>query len=307
MSGCRSRYVRFRSGSQCCVFGNIGIGRSAATPNDIDKALFDIFSYLLCHVGWSLVIFTQAVGKSRIRIGTDIIRGAGSQLCQEWLQLTGTKRTVQAHGKDIGMLHRCQKSIQGLSRQRASADVGHRDREHDGDFHSHRLHGLLGSIDGSLGIQCIKYGFNEQCIYAPFEQRFHLLLVCGSQFVVAQGAKSGIVDVWAHGASLVGGSHRTCHETGLIGSTGRIFVRQLSGQFHGSQVHFTHIFFYVIVGHGHRCRAECVGFDDVCTGFKVFAVNVLNHIGAGEAQQIIVALQLSGNVSKPLIAKIFFC
>ena len=61
-----------------------------------------------------------------------------------------------------------QKGFKGLSRKGAATLVGNGDAEHKGHWLA-MLKGALNSVDGRLGIERIKDGFNEQCIHATIQ------------------------------------------------------------------------------------------------------------------------------------------
>ena len=97
--------MRSSTGYQGRIFGNVCIGRTTATANDVYQTFLNILFHFMRHIGRRLVILSQAVGQSRIGVCTDIIRSTGSKLFQERFQLAGSKGAVQAYRKDIGMLN----------------------------------------------------------------------------------------------------------------------------------------------------------------------------------------------------------
>ena len=76
----------------------------------------------------------------------------------------------------------------------------------------------LASINGSLGIERIKDGFNKQGVNPTLKKSISLLKIGIIELVVADVASSRVVDIGTHGGSLVGWSYGTAYETGpLIG------------------------------------------------------------------------------------------
>ena len=69
---------------------------TTAATDDIHHTLIDDFSHLGCHRLGCLVVESQRVRQSGIRIGRDIIRCLASQFPEERLHLGGTKRAVQS-------------------------------------------------------------------------------------------------------------------------------------------------------------------------------------------------------------------
>ena len=260
------------------VLGNISLGRTATSTNDIHQTLFDVFIDLTSHIFWSLVVFTQAVRKTGIGICTNIIRCSGSQLLEVRFQLLGSERTIQANREYGCMLDRSQESIQCLTRQGASTCIGHRNGKHQRDFPTHLFHGFHSCIDSSLGIERIEDGFYQDGIHASFNQSFHLFLISQSQLIEGDGTKCRIVHIRTHGASLVGRPYRTCHKTRLIGIHASIFIGQLTSQLGSSQVDFATIVFHMIVGHRNTLGIKRIGFDDISTSLQILAMNILNDM-----------------------------
>ena len=147
------------------------------------------------------------------------------------------------------MFHRSQKGIQGLSRQGTSGNVRHGNRQHQRYLTSGFFHRQFSCPNSRLGIQCVKNSLNQQRIHSPFQQGFHLLTISCLQFIESQRAKSRVVYVRTHGASLVGRPHGTRHEARLF----RIQCCKLIGhpacQTCCRKIDFPTISLHMIVGH----------------------------------------------------------
>jgi hypothetical protein len=62
---------------------------------------------------------------------------------------------------------------------------------------------------------------------------------------------------------------------------------------------------HVVVGHGDAGAAEGVGFGNVGAGLEVLAVNLLDDVGTGEREQVVVALQVVGEILEAFPAVVF--
>ena len=62
----------------------------------------------------------------------------------------------------------------------------------------------------------------------------------------------------------------------------------------------------MIIRHRHRSGIERISLDDIGTGSKILAVDILYHIRASKAKHIIIAFKLSLPVLKTFAAKIGF-
>ena len=164
------------------VLGDVSIRGAATAADDIDQPLADVFAHLLRHLLGRLVVAAKGVGQARIGIGRYIIRRVGSQLSEEGEHVRSTKRTVEAHGEYGSMADGSQKGFEGLARKGAATLVGNGDAQHEG-YGLAMLKGALNSVDGRLGIERIKDGFDEQGIHATIQQSFHLFAVSLNQFI----------------------------------------------------------------------------------------------------------------------------
>ena len=284
--------------------GNVFFGRTATAADDVHQPFAHILAHLAGHLVGCLVVLAQAVGQAGIGIGADVIRGTGSQLLQEGFQLAGTERTVQAHRENVGMLNRSQEGIQRLAGQGTAGRIGNGDGEHQRHAAARIVHRLPGGIEGGFGIERVEDGLDEQRIDPTLQQGCHLLAVGIGQVVEGQGTVSGIAHIGAHGASLVGRTYGAGHEAGLLGR--REGIGCLTGQTGGGQVDIAHAMLHMVVGLADARGVERIGFDDVGTGSQILAVDVRHDVGTGEAQQVVVALQLSGYILENLAAKIGF-
>ena len=89
------RHTRVYPCIKSWYLGNVLFRRTAASSDNIYQPFFDILLHFGSHIFGSLVILSQRIRQSGIRISTDIIRRTWSKLLQERFQLTGTKWAVQ--------------------------------------------------------------------------------------------------------------------------------------------------------------------------------------------------------------------
>ena len=278
--------------------------RSTAAAQDVDQSLLHIFLHLLRHHVGCLVIKSQRVGKSCIRVGRNIVRCLFSQQLQERFQLARTKRAVQSDGEDVGMLHTRQESLQCLSRKCTTSRVAHRDGKHQRKTLPCRFHRLFCRIDGSLGIERIKDGFDEQGIHAPLDESLHLLHVGIHQFIVSEATQSRIVHIGRDAQRLVRRTHIAQHKTRFHRCFLCVFIRQLTGNLRTSQIHLTAIPLHVVISHRHPLRREGASGDEVGSCLQILPVNVGNHVGTGQAEDVIVALHQPRHILEPFTSEV---
>ena len=75
-----------------------------------------------------------------------------------------------------------QEGFKGLSRKGTATLVGNGDAQHE-RYGLAMLEDALDGIDGRLGIERIKDGFDEQCIHATVQQRLNLFAISLNQFI----------------------------------------------------------------------------------------------------------------------------
>ena len=299
--------MRFSAFHQRSKPPDIGFGRSATSTDDVHQALIDVLFYFPLHFFGSLVVLSQRIGKPGIGICTDIIRRAAGKLLQEWLQLSGTERTVQPDREDIGMLHRSQECVKRLSRKGTSARIRDRDRKHQRHLASASLHRLFCGTDSRLRIQGIKNGFYQNRVYPTFQQCRHLFQISPGKPVESQGTVSRIVHIGTHRAGLVGRAYRPCHPTRLLRILCRIFIGKPACQTCRLTVDFRAIPFQMIICHRHTGGIEGIGLDNIGTCLQVFTVDICYHIRTGQAQHIVAPFQHAGHLAEPFSTKILFC
>ena len=163
---------------------------------------------------------------------------------------------------------------------------------------------MLCRIDGSLGIERIEDGLDEQCIHTAFNECFYLFVVGFHQFVVGDASLSGVIHIGADGACLVGRANGTYHKAGLGGSTHGIGLTTCNG--YSSKVDLAAQMLATIIGHRDALRIEGAGLDDVDAHTEVAAMNIGYHLGLAEAEQVVVALLQTWKVSKTFTAEVRF-
>ena len=63
---------------------------------------------------------------------------------------------------------------------------------------------------------------------------------------------------------------------------------------------------HLVVGHGNGCGVKGIGFQNISPGGKIVPVNLADDVWAGQYQQVIIALDVTGVVGKALAPVIRF-
>ena len=173
--------------------------------------------------------------------------------------------------------------ITGTSMPRASADFGDR-------------------VERRLGVERVEDGLDQQQIGAAVEQAVDLLAIGLAQIVEGDGAVAGIGNVGRDRGGAVGRAERA-------GDKARLAVlgaHPLGGgarQLRALEIELIGDIRHVVVGLRDRGRGKRVGGDDVGAGAQIIGVDVLDRLGLGQDQQVVVAADVAVKIRKALAAE----
>ena len=124
---------------------------------------------------------------------------------------------------------------------------------------------------------------------AAVDQPAQLLAVGRAQLVEADGAEARVVDVRRHRGGAVGRPERAGDEAppAVLGLGA---ARRAAHQPRAVAVQLVDTAPHAVVGLGDGGRGEGVGLDDVGAGDGVAVVDLLDRLGLGQDQQVVVAL-----------------
>ena len=112
---------------------------------------------------------------------------------------------------------------------------------------------FLGCVNGGLGIQGIKNGFNQQKVNSAFYQGFHLFVIGFCHLIKTDAPEAGVVYIRRKGQGLVHGANGTSHKGAAcilaFRVVGPVFIDGISGTLDGCQVDFIRLVAHVVVGH----------------------------------------------------------
>ena len=179
------------------------------------------------------------------------------------------------------MHHRRDESFDRLSAQGSSARIAHR---HAQQYLGNT--GLEAGADGSLGVECVENGFDEDAIDALLDEHLYLFKVSRLELVEGDGTCRGVIGILAHGEHLAGGADIAQHKDLPVGHFGGC----LSRQSYGGTIHGDYLSFEVIVVLRDALRGEGIGRNDIRTGCNVAPMYIEDCLGIGERKVVVVAL-----------------
>ena len=280
----------------------VGCG-AAAAADDVDQALGrELVQEARRDVGRLVEAgVAHRIGQPGVRVAADegIARHA-VQLLDVRPHQRRAQRAVQADSQRLRMANAVPERGDRLPAQDAARGVGHGAADDQRQALAAGLEVLVDREQSGLGVERVEDGFDQYDVGTTLDQRLGLLVVRGTQILEAGVARAGVVHVGADAGGLGRRAERAGDEARFVGRgelvAGR--ARQL-GRF---EVHLARQMRHLVVLLRDRGGAEGVGLDQVGTGRKVRFVNVRNHVGARQRQQLVVALHVALEVLEALAA-----
>ena len=239
-----------------------------------------------------LVEAAEGVGQARVRVAAHGKRGHRGQLLEERPHLRRAQRAIDPHREEREVGDGVPERLGGLAGQIAAGAVG------DGQAGHHRQAAfplVEERLDGEqrrLGIQGVEDRLHQQQVDAALGQAPGLFQVGGDQLVEGDAARPRVVDVPRERGRLVAGSERARHEDRAPRMVGHEAVGGPPRAGGGGGVHLLREALQAVVGLGDRRGGEAVGLDDVGAGLEIKPMDLLDHLGPRDGQQVAVALQV---------------
>ena len=169
--------------------------RPAAAADDVDEPFLGPRAQGRRGGLGRLVVAAEVVGQPGVRVGGHGDRRDTPERLDVRAQLPSAQRAVEPDRDRSGVGDRDPEGLDRLSRQGAPrrVDDGPADDERQPD--TGRLEGLLGGDDGSLGVERVEHGLDEEQVDAAFDQALGRLPVGDAQVLEADGPGASVVHV----------------------------------------------------------------------------------------------------------------
>mmetsp|Transcript_34907 Transcript_34907/g.109132 ORF Transcript_34907/g.109132 Transcript_34907/m.109132 type:complete len:210 (+) Transcript_34907:2939-3568(+) len=168
--------------------------RSTASANEVHEPILGPFAELRRHVRWVEIVSSHGVGKTSIGVG---VREAGGDIGKprhERPHLVWSKGTVEPDAQGLGVGDADPEGLGGLSGQGTTRHVDNSSGDDNGHFDIVLLEEHVDGEQGSLGIESIEDGLNEEKIATTLDERLHLILVCGHELLERDVSKCCILN-----------------------------------------------------------------------------------------------------------------
>ena len=287
---------------------DVVLGGTAAAADGVDQALFGEHAAVTRHLVALLVVATHGVGEPGVGVAEHPAVSSLGQVFDVGNHVLGAESAVKTDRDGLGVGHGVPERFVGLAGESAAGVVHDGTGDEDGNLLAPVREELVDGEHRSLGVQGVEDGLNQQHVNATVDERLHLFVVRGDDLVVGAPAECGVLHGRRHGKRLVRGAHRTRGEAGPRGVLLGHRHAALLGELRRDLVQVVHdvlLVQLVIKLRDHR-GVERVRFDDVRPSLEVLHVDLLHNVGAGDHQDVVVALQVVGVVLEPLAPEVFF-
>mmetsp|Transcript_27172 Transcript_27172/g.52686 ORF Transcript_27172/g.52686 Transcript_27172/m.52686 type:complete len:264 (+) Transcript_27172:3289-4080(+) len=225
-----------------------------------------------------------------------------------WSHVTCTQSTVETNADGLGVGHRGVESLNRLARESTSGLVGDSTGDDQGRARNLSLkiilEVLVKSVAGRLGVQSVEHRLNHEDVHATLMQPLDLFLVGFDHFLPRHSAEGGVLHIGRHRKRLVGGANGARNKPRLGGVVlGHLHGRS-TAHLHRGFVEVVYDALHFIVGLGDRCAVERVCLADIGARTKILLVDLGDDVGAGEHEDVVVALQRRSVALEPFSTEI---
>ena len=246
----------------------------------------------------------HGVGQASVGVAADEgVLGHAVELLDVGAHQRGTQSAVQADGQRARVAHAVPEGSHRLPAQDAAGGVRHGTADDEGQALAALFKELVNRKQRGLGVQGVEDGFDQQHVGAAFDQCLGLLVVRRAQLLKVDVARARVVHIGADAGRLGCGAQGTGHKAGVVGRAE--LVAGGTGQLGRLEIHLTRQLGHAVVFLRDGGGAKRVGLDQVGTSGQVAFVDVADHIGARQAQQLVVALHIAGKVLEPVTCAVW--
>ena len=218
--------------------------------------------------------------------------------------LLWAKRAVDANAQQVDIRYRVPVRLDRLPGECTAAFVGDGERQHHRQPSTKRVEQRLEREQCRPRVERVEDRLDHQHIRPALDQALGLLDIRLDQLIVRHGAESRIVDVRRNGGGAVRRTKRASDETLPAGSRRHNVIGGGAGELCVGQVQLVGERFHPVISQGDTGRVEGVRLNDVRPGLKVGLVDGADHLRLGDAQQVVVPLQVAIPVGKALTPEI---
>ncbi len=279
------------------------LGRgAAAAAEQVDQAALGEFPNDRGGLVGRLVVLAERVRQAGIRIAGDEAVGHPRDLGQVGPHFVGAKRAIEPDQQRLRVAYRIPERFGDLTRQGASGRVGDGPGNRDRPAAAALLEERLQGEDRGLRVEGVEDRLDQQQVGAAVDQPVRLLEIGVDELLIRDVARARIVDVGRDRSRPVSGAEGAGDEARLGGICRRHRVARGPGQPRGLVVELVRELLHAVVGERDLLRVEGIGLDEVGSGLEIRPVDGADRIRLGQAEQVVIALEIAVPVGEPLTA-----
>src|SRR6185369_3048001 len=241
------------------------------------------------------------IGQAGVRIAADEgVAGGPRQFLDVRTHQCRAQRAVQADGQRPRMPHAVPERGHRLAAQDAPGRIGHGAAHDKRQALARLLEIFVDGEQGRLRIERVEDRLDQQQVDPALDQSLDLFVIGRAQLLEVDVARPRVVHVGADAGGLGRGAQCARDEARLVPSGKPVGGRAREpGR---GQIHLARQVAEGIVVLRDARGAEGVGLDDVGPGREVALVDVADHVGPRQAEQLAVVFQVLGVILEALPA-----
>ena len=230
--------------------------------------------------------------------------GDARQLFDIGPHVARAQRAVDADAERPGVGDGHPERVDRLARERPSAAIGDGDRYHQRQADPLLVEHVLDSHNPGLGVERVDDRLEQQEIAAAVDQAAGLLFERRAQLVERHVAEGGIVHVRGYREDAVRGPHRAGHEPGAVGGPCRPVVGHAPSDFRRLEVELVGDRLEAVIRLCDGVAVEGIGLDDVGARFEILAMDLGDHVGARQHQDVVVSFEVAAMAAEARTAEL---
>ena len=266
--------------------------RAAAAPGNIQPAIARKFPQIGGHALRSLIETAKGIGKPRVWIASDRNGREARELFEERAHLFCSERAIHSDAKERHVRNGNPKSVDRLSRECSPAAIDDRDRDDHRNALPRAFEIFLDCKKRRLSVERIENRFHQQKIDAAFHQSLRLGAVCLLQLIEGHRPCRGIRDVVRDRGRFRCRPHGAGYEALSLPMRRHVALHGLSRDLRPGKTQIGDAILERILRHGDRIGVERIRFDNVGARFQVLQVDLLDDLGLGQIQDVIIQAQI---------------
>ena len=277
------------------------VGRGAAAPaHDVHEPPARPVADLAGELGRGEVVAAELVREPGVRVRAHRDPGDPGELLDPRTELDRPQSAVEPDRERPRMPDRVPECLHRLPGQGAAGGVGDGPRDDDREAPSQLFEDRFKGEDCGLRVQGVEHRLDEEQVDAAGGECAGRLFIGGAELVEARVAGARVLHPGGDGRGAVRGPEHAGREAGPVrvdqAAARACAMRAPALVDLGCEVGG------VVVSLCDRGGGERVGENDVGPRLEIGVVDLRHHVGAGQAQEIVVAAKGSGAVPEALAA-----